>query len=239
MNSVPQYGWARRGFQMPVSMMGLSGSSQQGDAKAVAGSLQQLASAATQAGIPIAGAVLEAGAALANIVSLFGPNPNNTLTTEWVNQMQADVMTPNLQAWQALPPEQKTPQAQQYAEEVFSQGWAQIVQLCSNAQLGSAGINCLKDRQRGGKYDWFVYFYDPIAKDPQVAANVAAAQAAAQAAANTPTSQPTDTSTPGSAGGSNTTSTGSAATVSSSSTYLYGGLALLGLALVFVFAGGD
>ncbi len=234
MNSVQQYGWRRAGYVMPH--WGLSGSSQQGDAKAVAGSLQQMASAATQAGIPIAGAVLEAGAALANIVSLFGPNPNNTLTTEWVNQMEADVMKPNLQAWQSLAPEDKTPQAQQYALEVFSQGWNQIVQLCSNAQLGSAGINCLKDRQRGGKWDWFGYYYDPIAKDPQVAANVAAAKVAAQS--STP-GTPIDTSTPGSAGGSNTPSASGSTTVSSSSTnpYLWGGLALLGVGLLFAMGG--
>jgi hypothetical protein len=137
-----------------------------------------------------------------------------------------------------LAPEDKTPQAQQYALAVFTQGWNQIVQLCSNPQLGSAGSNCLRDRQRGGKWDWWGYYYDPIAKDPQVAANVAAAKAAA-AAALAAQSTPVDTSTPGSAGGSNNTSTGNASTISSSSTYLYGGLALLGVALIFVFAEDD
>jgi hypothetical protein len=238
MNSVPQYGWTRRGFQMPVSMMGLSGSSQQGDAKAVAGSLQQLADAAMKSGDPIASAVLETGAALANIVSLFGPNPNNTITTEWVNQMEADVMRPNLLTWQALAPEDKTPQAQAYALEVFSQGWNQIVQLCSNPQLGSAGSNCLRDRQRGGKWDWWAYYYDPIAKDPQVAANVAAAKAAA-AAALAAQSTPVDTSTPGSAGGSNTGTTLSASVTAPSKLFLWGGLALVAFALGYVLTEGD
>ncbi len=238
MNVIPQYGWARRGFQMPVNLAGLGDATQQGDAKAVAGSLQQMANAAFQSGIPIAGAVLEVGSALANIVSLFGPNPNNTITTEWVNQMEADVMKPNLETWQALAPEDKTPQAQAYALEVFTQGWNQIVQLCSNPQLGSAGSNCLRDRQRGGKWDWWVYYYDPIAKDPQVAANIAAAKAAA-AALLAAQSTPVDTSTPGSAGGSNSASTSGLQTVSSSSTFLYGGLALLGLGLLIAFAGGD
>lgn len=215
----------------PSGLRGLGGSSQQGDAKAVAGSLQQMADASMKAGIPIAAAVLEVGSALANIVSLFGPNANNTITTEWVNQMEADVMKPNLAAWQSLAPEDKTPQAQAFALEVFSQGWNQIVQLCSNAQLGSAGTNCLRDRQRGGKWDWFGYYYDPIAKDPQVAANVAAAKAAIE--------QPVqggpsiiNTSTPGSAGGSN-------ATVSSSSPnlYLWGGLILIGFGVAFAMGG--
>lgn len=240
MNSVQQYGWRRAGYVMPH--WGLSGSSQQGDAKAVAGSLQQMADASMKLGIPIAAAVLEVGSALANIVSLFGPNADNTITTGWVNQMEADVMVPNLKAWQSLAPEEKTPAAQAYALEVFSQGWNQIVQLCSNIQLGSAGTSCIADRQNGackwkdssGKcFNWFSGYRDPIANDPAVAANVAAAKVAAQS--STP-GAPTDTSTPGSAGGSNTSSTGSA-TVPSSSTFLYGGLALLGVALLFAMGG--
>ena len=60
------------------------------------------------------------------------------------------------------------------------------MQACNNPALGSAGINCIKDRQRGGKYDFFAMFYDPIATDPAPAANaLAAAQAAAAAPATT------------------------------------------------------
>ena len=147
---------------------GLGDTSQQSAAATVSSSLAQSAALATAVGGPLAGAIVGAAAGLAKIVSLFGPNPNNTITTEWVNQVEADVLKPNLAAWQALPADHKYYTLQQTALNTFTQAWNQIVQLCSNPQLGSAGTNCLKDRQRGGKWDWFAYYYDPIAKDPQV-----------------------------------------------------------------------
>jgi hypothetical protein len=156
---------ARGYFAYPY---GLGDVSQQQASATVASSLQQSAQLATAVGGPLAGAIVEAAAGLAKIVSLFGPNPNNTITTEWVNQVEADVLKPNLAAWQALPADKKYYTLQQTALNTFTQAWGQIVQLCSNPQLGSAGTNCLKDRQRGGKWDWFSYYYDPIANDPQV-----------------------------------------------------------------------
>jgi hypothetical protein len=168
-------------------MTGLGGGSQQGDASVVANSLNQLSQAAMKTGDPIVSGILQAGAALANIVSLFGPNPNNTITTGWVNQIEADVMKPNLAAWQALTPAQKTSNQQAAALQIFMLGWNQVVQLCSNIQLGSAGTSCIADRQNGackwkdasGKcWNWWSGYHDPIANDPAVAANVAAANSA-------------------------------------------------------------
>jgi hypothetical protein len=147
---------------------GMGDTTQQGDAATVARSLQQSAALATQIGGPLAGAIVSAAAGLANIVALFGPNPNNTITTEWVNQVEGDVLKPNLAAWQALPADKKYYTLQQTAMNTYTQAWNQIVQLCSNPQLGSAGTNCLKDRQRGGKWDWWRLYFDPIANDPQV-----------------------------------------------------------------------
>lgn len=111
---------------------------------------------------------LAAAGALADIVSLFGPNPYNEYATQVVNQVEADVMKPNLAAWQALPAEEKTQTNQQAALQNFNDGWNYVLRSCNNPQLGSAGINCIGDRQRGGKWDWFAYYYDPIANDPNV-----------------------------------------------------------------------
>ena len=146
---------------------------QQGAASTVGSSLLSTVGLATAVGGPIAGGIVAAAGAIANIVSLFGPNPNNTYTTEIVNQVEADVMKPNLAAWQALPASEKTAANQAAAEAVFNQGWNYVVTACTNPSLGSAGINCIADRQRGGKYDWFAYYYTPIATDPAVAANEA------------------------------------------------------------------
>lgn len=111
---------------------------------------------------------LAIGGAIADIVSLFGPNPNNTITTGYVNQIEADVMKPNLLAWQALAPEHKIYSMQQAALANFMAGWNQVLQLCSNPALGSAGTNCIGDRQRGGKWDWWKFYYFPIKDDPEV-----------------------------------------------------------------------
>jgi hypothetical protein len=151
------------------------GDSQQSDAATVASSLAQSTKLATAVGGPVAGGIVAAAGAIAQIVSLFGPNPNNNYATEVVNQVEADVMQPNLSAWQALSAAEKTPANQAAAEAVFNSGWAYVLSACNNPALGSAGINCIGDRQRGGKFDWFAAYYDPIANDPAVAANVAAA----------------------------------------------------------------
>ena len=150
------------------SYYGMGDTTQQGDAATVSQSLYHSAALATLVGGPLAGAIVSAAGALAQIVSLFGPNPNNTLTTGWVNQIEADVMKPNLAAWQALPASGKYQTLQATALNTFTTAWAQLLQLCDNPSLGSAGINCIADRQRGGKWDWWAYYYDPIKNDPEV-----------------------------------------------------------------------
>jgi hypothetical protein len=115
--------------------------------------------------LAIAGAALDIAGA---ITSLFGPNPNNTIASGYVNQIEADIMKPNLATWQALPASQKFYSIQQAALANFMTGWNQVLRLCQNPALGSAGVNCVGDRQRGGKWDWFAYYYTPIANDPEV-----------------------------------------------------------------------
>jgi len=146
------------------------GATQQQDAATVGSALL---STAAYTG-PAAPFVAVAGA-VADIVSLFGPNPNNTYTTEVVNQVEADVMQPNLAAWEALAPADKTDTNQQAAEQNFDNGWNYVLQACGQPALGSAGTSCIADRQRGGKFDWFAAYLDPIQNDPQVAINDAAA----------------------------------------------------------------
>ena len=165
------------------------GASQQQDASTVGSSLNTISLALAKIpGAQVAAPFVAIAGALANIVSLFGPNPNNTITTGWVNQIEADVLKPNLAAWQALDPSDKSPQAQAAALAIFQEGWNQVVQLCSNASLGSAGTSCIADRQNGACHwtttgqtpgqppncgNWWVWYHDPIANDPDVAAYVA------------------------------------------------------------------
>jgi hypothetical protein len=222
-------GWVKCGYGMPVAGIGSIGASapvagtQQGDAALIGSNLMTVAGAlARNPATAIAAPFVAVAGALANIVSLFGPNPNNTYATEVVNQVEADVLQPNLSAWQALATADKTLVNQAAAVAVFNGGWGYVLSACNNPALGSAGINCLKDRQRGGKFDWFKLYLDPIQTDPAPAANAAlAAEAAATSTTTTTNPDGTTTTTP--------TSTG---TITSSNLFLYGGLGLLGLALM-------
>lgn len=156
---------------------------QQGDASLVGGSLLSAAGAVSKVpGGQVAGAALAVAGAIADIVSMFGPNPNNTYATEVVNQVEADVMNPNLAGWNALPANEQTLANQAAFEANFMAGWNYVLAACNNPALGSAGINCIKDRQRGGKYDWWALYFDGIAQSPNPAINAAAASAAAVAA---------------------------------------------------------
>ena len=68
----------------------------------------------------------------------------------------------------------KTDEAKEYALAVFNQVWASVVAACSDQSLGNPGKACVADRQRGGKWDWFSYYYDPIANTPTVPATTKA-----------------------------------------------------------------
>lgn len=50
----------------------------------------------------------------------------------------------------------------------FDAGWKILSssQGCGASSLGGAGEACIKDRNRGGKWDWFAYYRDPIANTP-------------------------------------------------------------------------
>lgn len=65
----------------------------------------------------------------------------------------------------------RTLDSQQTALAVFDSTWQSVLAGCGNADLGDAGKRCISDRQRGGKWDWFSYYRDPIANDTTVNAN--------------------------------------------------------------------
>src|SRR5574337_2149527 len=95
---------------------------------------------------------------------LFNPDTNKIDTSNIVNQVEPYLQA-NLQQWKNLPPDQKTTSAQQQALATFDYWWGQVVANCESGKYGSAGTNCVTDRQRGGKFDWFAAYRDPIAND--------------------------------------------------------------------------
>jgi hypothetical protein len=128
----------------------------------------------------IAAGVLAIGSAIQNF--FFHPDCSKIATTQIVNQAEV-FLKQNLAAWQSLSASQKTVEAQQAALMNFDNVWAQVVQACGSGQYGTAGQNCIGDRQQGACHyqpqpgqcwNWFVGYRDPIANDPQVQQNVAA-----------------------------------------------------------------
>lgn len=121
---------------------------------------------ATGIAVPIIGAAI-AGVTLA--VSMF-LNRNAEYfaqakaTTHIVDEAET-LMKNNLAAWNQSPTKYQSEQKQ--ALDNFNQIWNQVVQACMNPGYGSPGHACVADRSRGGRWDWFSYYYDPIANDSQ------------------------------------------------------------------------
>ncbi len=172
-----QFGWSK-GFQVPPSLGDAATSTRAGG--------QALLSVAPFTG-PAAPFVAAAGAITSFVSSFLSPNLPKEVASAKVEEIDFDYLRPNLDAWNALPGYQRTSDVQHAAMNVFKQGWQALTQFCSVLSLGSAGVNCIKDRQRGGKYDWWKLFYDPIALDPHVAeADSLAAEAVLENAVTPP-----------------------------------------------------
>jgi hypothetical protein len=82
-------------------------------------------------------------------------------------------MQMNVDAWNSSP---KTKTNQQAALGNFNQLWEQMVKALSQGDLGSASERGISDRSRGGQWDWYSYYYDPIANDINVVEDSAALQ---------------------------------------------------------------
>jgi hypothetical protein len=193
---------------------------------------------------PVIGTAIAALVALAaKIASLFGGcGQTCVLSSDDANQV-GDYMTQNLNAYLAAPVHYQSLQAA--ALNNFDTAWASLVAACSNPQLGTAGKNCISERQEGacfwkaspggwsqanGKWtytgygpagsgnacwNYFVGMRDPIAQDPTVVPD------------------PTSNSTASTGGSGSTASTGSATTGTSpdlAPLLVIGGL--IGLALL-------
>lgn len=121
---------------------------------------------AAAAGGPIGAAV---GAAIFGLSALFGGifgtskiGIEKQRGTQLVNEAEP-LLVANVQKYQAS---QHTIADQTDALAYFDSVWAQVVAGC---QQNSPDRNeCYTDRQRGGKFDWFARYRDPIAKDANV-----------------------------------------------------------------------
>lgn len=88
------------------------------------------------------------------------------LSSKYANQAES-LLKQNRDIYEAIP----TPRPmslQQEALSNFDTIWNDLQQQCSNPSLGNAGKRCISDRARGGKFDWFGWYRDPIANDTNV-----------------------------------------------------------------------
>src|SRR5271156_1512942 len=108
-----------------------------------------LAAAGVFTAIPIAGPFIAAAAALTGIIASFFQGCGNSCiqATQVVNSIEP-YLQQNVAAYLALPTP-RTQAEQQAAEAVFNNAWAQVVAGCSNPALGTAGQNCISQRQAG------------------------------------------------------------------------------------------
>lgn len=137
------------------------------------------------AAIPVAGAVIAVGVIIFSLLHNSRGLQQNVETTQMVNKA-AVYMQSNLDAWNAS---SKNFATQAAALKNFDDAWQAVLNFCGQASEGSPGERCISERQKGGKYDFFSYWRDPIANDPHAgdpdrAAVVAAAALAAEQQAN-------------------------------------------------------
>lgn len=116
--------------------------------------------------IPVIGAV-----AAAIIFWLNRKGPQQKVETTKIVDAAEPILKQNLLVWNQST---KTRSIQLQMLANFDAVWARIVQLCSDSRYGDPGHNCISDRQAGGKWDWFAYYRNPIADDPNVVADSSA-----------------------------------------------------------------
>lgn len=82
-------------------------------------------------------------------------------TTKIVDEAEG-ILKQNLAWWQGS---NKTAAEQQQALNNFLSVWEQVKVQCGDPVMGSPGKACIQERDRGGQWDWWGYYYDPIAQD--------------------------------------------------------------------------
>jgi len=118
------------------------------------------------AAIPVAGALVAVGLIAFDLLHNSRGLQQDAETTTAVNRGEA-LMRQNLAAWNASA---KSLATQAQALKNFDDTWQAIVNFCGQPSEGSPGQRCISERQRGGLYDYFKLYRDPIAADPYAGA---------------------------------------------------------------------
>jgi len=117
------------------------------------------------AAIPVVGPII-AGVTIALTMLFNRKGPKQKVATTKIVDAVEPHLKDNVAAYLALPVHYAS--AQQQALANFDAGWQYVVEKCNIPEMGNPGIACTADRQKGGKWDWFSYYRDPIANDTKV-----------------------------------------------------------------------
>lgn len=118
------------------------------------------------AAVPVIGAAV-AGVTLGLQMILNRKGPQQKVASTKIVDELEPLLKNNVAAYQSGP---HTRSSQAAALKNFDDAWAYLTsaEACGNPQLGNPGKNCITDRSRGGRWDWFAYYRDPIEQDPDV-----------------------------------------------------------------------
>jgi hypothetical protein len=95
------------------------------------------------------------------LLLMLGAMFASSTATDYVEYLEP-LLAANRDAYLAGP---HTPDRQAAALAYFDQQWRWLKssQGCGSKLLGAAGVACLADRSRTGKWPWEYYYRDPIA----------------------------------------------------------------------------
>lgn len=118
------------------------------------------------AAVPVIGAAV-AGVTLGLQLLLNRKGPGQKVASTKIVDELEPLLKNNVAAYQAGP---RTRSSQAAALKNFDDAWTYLTsaEACGNTQLGNPGKNCIADRSRGGRWDWFAYYRDPIELDAGV-----------------------------------------------------------------------
>lgn len=115
------------------------------------------------AGGPIGIGVAAVTFALSALMSRQRP-ARKVATTQIVDEVEP-LIQKNLTDYMAGP---RTVTSQQQALNNFDAAWSHVRTNCGDPAMGKPGQWCIDDRKRGGQWDWFARYRDPIENDPTV-----------------------------------------------------------------------
>lgn len=107
--------------------------------------------------VPLVGAAVSAVALGIQLwLNRKGPQ-QKVATSAWADEAER-LLQENVRAFQAAP----SREMQSAARENFNRVWGGLVSACGDPAMGEPGRRCISERTRGGRWDWFALYLDPI-----------------------------------------------------------------------------